>query len=139
MTTSPTQTRVPLRLQLADGPDTGTGTVGGGWWPQSRDLQTEAADLVDHFPAEAGRIQRLLFSRPDWDTLPDGGRLRAVQAERGRVKVGSFPGDDTTMMVLQLASGRRLRLQVVQGDAEPVAAQAAMDAAAAGQATSASA
>ncbi|MCW2774498.1 MAG: hypothetical protein JWN91_2824 [Nocardioides sp.] len=137
MTTSPTQTRVPLRLQLADGPD--SGTVGGGWWPQSRDLQTEAADLVDHFPAEAGRIQRLLFSRPDWDTLPDGGRLRAVQAERGRVKVGSFPGDDTTMMVLQLASGRRLRLQVVQGDAEPVAAQAAMDAAAAGQATSASA
>jgi hypothetical protein len=92
MTTSPTQTRVPLRLQLAD-----------------------------------------------WDTLPDGGRLRAIQAQRGRVKVGSFPGDDTTMMVLQLASGRRLRLQVVQGDAEPVAAHAAMDAAAAGQATSASA
>lgn len=52
---------------------------------------------------------------------------------------GSFPGDDTTMMVLQLASGRRLRLLVVQGDTEPVAAQAAMDAAAAGQATSASA
>ncbi|GAW49398.1 MULTISPECIES: hypothetical protein [unclassified Nocardioides] len=43
------------------------------------------------------------------------------------------------MMVLQLASGRRLRLLVVQGDTEPVAAQAAMDAAAAGQATSASA
>jgi hypothetical protein len=130
MTTSPTQTRVPLRLQLVEGPD--TGAVGGAWWPQTRDLQTESADLVDHFPAGAGRIQRLLFSRPDWDSLPDGGRLRAIQAERGRVKVGSFPGDDTQMMVLQLASGRRLRLLVVQGDTEPAAAQAAMDGAAPG-------
>jgi Family of unknown function (DUF5994) len=132
VTTSPTQTRVPLRIQLAEG--SGTGDVGGGWWPQSRDLQTESADLVDHFPEAAGRIQRLLFSRPDWDTLPDGGRLRAIQAARGRVKVGSFPGDDTQMMVLQLASGRRLRLLVVQGDTEAAAAQTAMDRAADGHA-----
>jgi hypothetical protein len=133
MTTSPTQTRVPLRIQLAE--SSGTGDVGGGWWPQSRDLQTESADLVDHFPEAAGRIQRLLFSRPDWDTLPDGGRLRAIQAARGRVKVGSFPGDDTQMMVLQLASGRRLRLLVVQGDTEAAAAQTAMDRAADGHAS----
>ena len=73
MTTSPgastasdaVPARVPLRLELR--PLGVPGHVDGGWWPQSRDLQVEAADLVDHFPVEVGRINRLLFSRPDWD------------------------------------------------------------------------
>jgi hypothetical protein len=91
--------------------------VDGGWWPQSRDLQVEAADLVDHFPVEAGRINRLLFSRPDWDDgVIEGRGLRRIQAARGPVKVGSFPSDDTHQMVLTMASGRLLRLLVVSSD-----------------------
>jgi hypothetical protein len=74
---------------------------------------------VDHFPAEAGRINRMLFSRPDWDDgVVEGRGLRRIQAARGPVKVGSFPGDDTHQMVLAMASGRQLRLLVVPSDAE---------------------
>jgi hypothetical protein len=51
-------------MQMVDSPS--TGHLGGVWWPQSRDIQVEAADLVDHFSDQVGRIDRLLFSRPDW-------------------------------------------------------------------------
>lgn len=125
MTTSPTvplpstpaTERVPLRLSL----DTGvpSGPLDGAWWPQSRDLQCEAADLVDQFPVLAGRIERLLFSRPDWDAVDGEPTIRRIQAARGVVKAGSFPSDDTHVMVAKLSSGRRLRLLVVPSDTEP--------------------
>ena len=74
---------------------------------------------MDHFPTEAGRINRLLFSRPDWDDgVVDGRGLRRIKAARGPVKVGSFPRDDTHQMVLAMASGRQLRLLVVPSDAD---------------------
>lgn len=108
-----------LRLQLSDSAP--HGHVDGAWWPRSRDLPREAADLVDHFPEESGRISRLLFSRPDWDSSSHDGRgVRTIQAARGRVKVGSFPSDDTHLMVLTLSSGQRLRLLVIPSDT-PVA------------------
>lgn len=103
--------RVPLRLAVEDGSH--TGPLDGGWWPQSRDLQVEAADLVDHFPARVGRVSRLLYSRPDWDPGPSGSALRKIRARRGFVKVGSFPSDDTHLMVAVLSSGTRLRLVVL--------------------------
>jgi hypothetical protein len=124
MTTSPNAStapdavpaRVPLRLELS--PPGSPGDVDGEWWPQSRQLHVEAADLVDHFPPEVGRINRLLFSRPDWDDgMVDGRGLRRIQAARGPVKVGSFPRDDTRRMILSMASGRQLRLLVVPSDA----------------------
>ena len=111
-TSSSATPRVALRLELRPLPV--PGYVDGAWWPQSRDLQTEAADLVDHFPVEVGRVNRLLFSRPDWDDGVIGGRgLRRIQAARGPVKTGSFPSDDTHQMVLSMASGRMLRLLVI--------------------------
>ena len=109
---TPTATRKPLRLRLSD--TTTPGVADGVWWPQSRDLQTEAADLVDHFPTAAGRISRLLFSRPDWDnSAVDGHGVRKVRAARGPVKVGSFPHDDTKLMIVIMANGQRLKLLVI--------------------------
>jgi hypothetical protein len=32
------------------------------------------------------------------------------------VKAGSFPGDDTHLMILMLASGQRLKLTVIPSD-----------------------
>jgi Family of unknown function (DUF5994) len=104
-----------LRLQLSETAQ--HGRVDGAWWPRSRDLQREAADLVDHFPAESGRISRLLFSRPDWDNSSHDGRgVRTIRAARGPVKVGSFPSDDTHLMILTLGSGQRLKLLVIPSD-----------------------
>lgn len=105
--------RGPLRLALDASPP--PGSPEGAWWPWSRDLAAEAADLVDHFPTSVGRINRLLYSRPDWDVT--GSAIRRVAASRGPVKIGSFPSDDTHLMVLTLASGRRMKLLVVPSDA----------------------
>lgn len=99
-------TRVPLRLRLADDP--GRNHLDGGWWPQSRDLQVELADLVDHFPADRGRIVRALFSPPDWDPAP-----RRIAVRGGFVKAGSFPRDDTHLIELKTSDGHLLRVLVV--------------------------
>jgi Family of unknown function (DUF5994) len=110
MTTSsnpvPLTPRMPLRLRMAAHP--GRGELDGGWWPQSRDLAVELADLVDHFPAERGRIVRTLFSPPDWDPAP-----RRIPVARGYVKVGSFPRDDTHLVLLKTADHAVLRVLVV--------------------------
>lgn len=126
--TAPVPERVPLRLRLRR-PDLQDAGPDGAWWPQSRDLRTEAADLVDHFPADAGHVRRLLFSRPDWDdALVDGHGARRIRARRGFVKVGSFPSDDTRLMVAMLSTGQRLRLAVIAFDTDPVEAMARLEA-----------
>ncbi|WP_148616008.1 DUF5994 family protein [Nocardioides rubriscoriae] len=101
-----TGTRVPLRLALAEHP--GQDTLDGAWWPQSRDLDLELADLVDHFPPAAGRVVRALFSPPDWDSSP-----RRVPIDGGHLKVGWFPHDDTHVIVLRTSDHAVLRLLVV--------------------------
>lgn len=90
------------------GPTMGADRLDGGWWPQSRDLAVELADLVDHFPPECGRVVRALFSPPDWDPAP-----RRVPVASGYVKVGSFPRDDTHVIVLKTSDRTVLHVLVV--------------------------
>jgi hypothetical protein len=80
--------------------------VDGGWWPQSRDLAVELADLVDHFPPRFGRIVRALVSPPDWDPAP-----RRIPVAGGYVKVGSFPRDDSHLV--HLTTSDRIVLYVL--------------------------
>lgn len=103
---APLATERPLRLRLAD-PDT-RNSLDGAWWPHSRALAVELADLVDHFPQDRARVARALFSPPDWEIA-----TRRVPVARGYVKVGSFPDDDTHLMTLALTDRTRLRLLVV--------------------------
>lgn len=117
---SPTAARESLRLTLAENPV--PGNLGGAWWPQSRDLPTELASLIDEFPEVRGRVVRGLFSRPDWDAPP-----RKIATKRGFVKVGSFPNDDTHVMTLTVSvEPRRLFLLVVPPDTGADAAAALM-------------
>jgi hypothetical protein len=98
--------RRPLRLRMAEHP--GRDHLDGGWWPQSRDLAVELADLVDHFPAQFGRIGRALFSPPDWDPAP-----RRIPVTGRYVKVGSFPHDDNHLIYLKTSDRTVLRVLVV--------------------------
>ncbi|NYJ01840.1 hypothetical protein HNR19_002538 [Nocardioides thalensis] len=98
----------PLRIRL--NPRQGD-TLDGGWWPYTRDFAAEFARLVDEFPSEHGRIYRGLYSRPDWDDHP-----RRVPVGRGRVKVGSFPADDTHVIHLTTSNRVVLCLLVVPAD-----------------------
>lgn len=101
--------RGPLRLRMAARGD--GNQVDGGWWPQSRDLAVELADLVDHFPVRLGRIVRALVSPPDWDPAP-----RRIPVAGGYVKVGSFPRDDTHLIHLRTSDRTMLRVLVVPPD-----------------------
>lgn len=103
--TTQTKQRVALRLQLSD--PTVRSAVDGSWWPQSRDLAIELADLVDHFPKQLGQVHRVVFSRPDWDTAP-----HRVRVARGLVKVGSYPRDDSHQVWLSMSTGQLIRLSV---------------------------
>ena len=86
----------------------GRGRLDGGWWPQSRDLAVELADLVDHFPPDLGRIVRAIYSLPDWDPAP-----RRIPVASGHVEVGSLPRDDTHVVLLKTAHHAELRVLVV--------------------------
>ncbi|MDX6299446.1 MAG: hypothetical protein QOF53_660 [Nocardioidaceae bacterium] len=107
---APVADRVPLRLQLHG--KMGEGAVDGSWWPQSRDLSLELADLVDNLPVELGEIHRAVFSRPDWDTAP-----HRVRVARGLLKVGSYPREDNHQVWLRTSTGRVVRLSVTAPEA----------------------
>jgi hypothetical protein len=68
----------------------------GTWYPTGRLLADQLQYLVEFWPAEEGRIARVLFSPPDWDDKP---RSVAVSSER-RIKTGSFPRDDTHSVIV---------------------------------------
>jgi hypothetical protein len=101
----PIDDRLPLRLHLLE--PSARAAVDGSWWPQSRDLTVELPDLVDHFPQERGRVDRAVFSRPDWDAAP-----HRVRVARGVLHVGSYPHDDTHQVWLSMSSRKLIRLSV---------------------------
>jgi hypothetical protein len=101
--------RVPLRLRMSPRP--GRDRLDGGWWPQSRDLAVELADLVDQFPPASGRVVRALYSPPDWDVS-----ARRIPVAGGYVKVGSFPRDDTHLIQLKTSDRKVLYVLVVPPD-----------------------
>ncbi|MDP3968909.1 MAG: DUF5994 family protein [Nocardioides sp.] len=119
---SETGTRVPLRLQLSGRP--GVDRLDGAWWPQSRDIGVELADLVDHFPTEVGKVVRVVYSPPDWDLRP-----HHVAVEGRTLKVGSFPHDDTHQVTLRLADHAVLQLLVVPPNSSTEHGEKAMRAA----------
>jgi hypothetical protein len=115
--------RGPLRIRFAEDPD--REHLDGGWWPQSRDLAVEIADLAEHFPPSVGRIVRALVSPPDWDTA-----VRQVPASGSYLKVGSFPRDDTHLIHLKTSDKASLRFLVVPPSMTDDEGEAAMQAAA---------
>jgi len=58
-----TVARESPRLTLPEGPE--QGRLQGVWWPRSRDLETELADLIVDLPARLGRVSRVACSRAD--------------------------------------------------------------------------
>jgi hypothetical protein len=103
---TPSPSRGPLRLRLAG--HFGTNPLDGGWWPRSRDLAVELADLVDHFPTYLGRIVRVLVSSPDWEQAP-----RRIPVDGGYVKVDLLSRDDTHLIHLKTSDRTVLRVLVI--------------------------
>lgn len=104
-----TLTRVPLRLRLSD-PER-PHPLDGGWWPQSRNLGAEMADLVNHFPAERARIVRALYSPPDWEDSP-----KRVTTARGYIETAAFAREFSPVMILTTSDRQKLCLLVIPSD-----------------------
>jgi hypothetical protein len=114
--------RAPLRLTLSD--PARPHPLDGGWWPQSRSLAIEMADLVNNFPKDRPRIVRALYSPPDWGDSP-----KRVPTARGYIETGSFPRDDTHVMVLTTSERQKLCLLVIPSSMTPAQGEAALKAA----------
>jgi hypothetical protein len=109
----------PPRLALSK--SVGLGALDGAWWPRSRNLETELADLVDSFPATSGRIVHAVYSRPDWRPAH-----RRIKVKWGVIKVGSFPNDDSHRILLTLSSREILHIMVIPPHSSPALALAVM-------------
>jgi hypothetical protein len=107
---------------LAPSASIGRGALDGVWWPRSRSLETELADLVDRFPATSGRIVHAVYSLPDWRP-PAPPR---IQVKWGVIHVGSFPNDDSHRILLSLSSGEILQIMVIPPHSPPALALAVM-------------
>jgi hypothetical protein len=79
----------------------------GGWWPQSRDLPVELAELIDQLPPHLGRVVRALYSAPDWDPTP-----RRVQTSHGKVELTGRRHRDH-MLCLESSAGEVVEILVV--------------------------
>jgi hypothetical protein len=64
---------------------------------------------------------RVTFSPPDWDTP-----ARRVRVRRGFIKAGSFPRDDTHVMLLTMFDRTTLKILVVPPGVSTGAGQAAL-------------
>jgi hypothetical protein len=94
----------------------------GAWWPESRSLDDQLGGLFALWPAEAGRIVRVLYSPPDWDDHP-----RSVAVPGRRIKTGSFPHDDTHQLTLSMLDGQRRSITVIPSDTQADVAEDVFD------------
>lgn len=86
----------------------------GAWWPRSRQLSEQLAHLFDLWPDDQPRIDRLLYSPPDWDERP-----RKVAVGTRWIKTGNFPDDDTHTLTLTLSDSTRRTIGVIPADTAP--------------------
>ncbi len=96
-----------LRLELA--PDPRHRELDGVWRPRSRDLTREGPHLIDEFPHERGRVDRLVYAPADWDVVAS-----EIFTRRGRIKVGFLPADRAGgLVLLRLGSSGIIRLRIM--------------------------
>ncbi|MDQ6525003.1 DUF5994 family protein [Nocardioides sp. LHD-245] len=95
-----------LRLRLSEVQH--VALADGIWLPYGRDLTREGAHLVDEFPADRGRIDRLVYAPGDWDLVAP-----EIFTRHGRVKVGFLPRSrGRGVVLLRLHTSEVLRIRI---------------------------
>lgn len=114
--------RASTRLVLRESADVPVpGTVDGAWWPRTRSLTDELPTFFAAWPADRGRIHRILYSPPDWEDHP-----HSVAVGDRRVKTGSFPRDDTHQLTVTLADRSSRVITVIDPGADQLDADRVM-------------
>jgi hypothetical protein len=90
-----------------------SGYVDGGWWPHSRDLAVEAAELIAALPSRRlGAIRQVSYSVDAWEPAPPCIKI-GVGVEGRWVMLAAFDSQDPLVLQLTDASGWSLSLLVV--------------------------
>lgn len=97
----------PLRLALDStfGPD----KIDGIWRPRGSDLHREAAQLINEFPRDRGRIDRIACAQVGWDE-----QRTFVFTEYGRIPLGTLPAEYRGIALIRLVGGPVIRVQVLR-------------------------
>ncbi len=97
----------PLRLVLEDvfGPD----KVDGWWHPYGTDLSREGSHLINAFPKQRGRIDRIACSPGGWDE-----EVTFVFTEYGRIPIGTLPAEYRGVALCRLVGGPIIRIQIMR-------------------------
>lgn len=111
------------RLRLKT-PGAVKGCFDGAWWPRSREPVAEFSALVTALAVDSGPVDRIGFNPAMWD-LPPG----KLALESGFVELAGFFGLDRYTIVVIGPRIRRLTLLVVPPDADAPAAERALAAA----------
>ena len=111
------------RLRLKP-PGAVKGCFDGAWWPRSREPVAEFSALVTALAVDSGPVDRIGFNPAMWD-LPPG----KLALESGFVELTGFFGLDRHTIVVIGPRIRRLTLLVVPPDADAPAAERALAAA----------
>jgi hypothetical protein len=102
------------------------GVVDGGWWPSSRNAETELPVLLSLLNAQVGAVVRLGVDARDWDDIPDriaiGGHV---------VRIGRFANVNHKIIATRGPQDHVLLL-VVPPQASTAAAKSALAMAASG-------
>jgi Family of unknown function (DUF5994) len=94
--------RLRLRLKPKAPP---TGYVDGAWWPRSRDLTDELAELTDVLAVRLGPVVRVAFAPSAWNPVTDVAghpiQLAALRPqEKNVVRVSGSDGRQITLLVV---------------------------------------
>lgn len=122
---SPAETASPTSARTAFAPNASAQTApetDGAWWPRSRTLADELPAFFAAWPADHGRIQRILYSSPDWDDHP-----HSVNVPGRRVKTGTFPREDTHVLTVSMEDRTDHLIRVIAPGTADAAAQRALD------------
>jgi len=97
----------PLRIVLVA--EFGATAVDGVWRPYGTDLCREAPHLINQFPVDRGRLDRMACSPQDWDAIEP-----FVFTTYGKVPVGELPPEYLHLVLCRLLGGPIIRIRVVR-------------------------
>lgn len=111
-----------LRLEL----DTGDRSIGGFWWPHSRDLAAELPDLLTMLTSRLGPIHRVIYHLDEWTTVPG-----ELDFGRRQVRLDGYRRDmpARTVQIVGVGIGAPLTIRIITplDESESTAAQQRWD------------
>ena len=87
--------------------------IDGAWWPSSKHLSDELADLVPAVYASVGAVTAVGYGRDDWAATP-----RHVDVDGRSIELLSFTSDEPARVLVIGDNGHHLTLHVIDPDTE---------------------